>query len=405
MSQAEAAEVLGVSERTFRRWRDRYEAEGADGLYDRRLGRLSARRAPVDEVARVLELFDTRYWDFTAKHFHEKLVADHGFKRSYNWLRLSLQAHGRRRAAPRRGAHRRKRPRRALPGMMLHQDGSSHEWVPGRWWDLIVTMDDATSDIYSAFFVAEEGTMSSFQGVSGAIRAKGLFCSLYADRASHYWNTPEAGGKVDKDTPTQVGRALAQLGIELIPAYSPEARGRSERMFGTLQKRLPQELRLAGITDMVEANRFLKEVFLPQHNARFATPARGPGHRLRPLHRRARRHPVHPRGTHRLKRQHGALQAPWHFRSPPAATAAITSRPGSASTNTPTAQWPSSMDRDVWRDTTPMANRSTAKPARPRDPLRRDRPAPCGQVDSRSATDHFPTGPETATEAVNSYGT
>ena len=130
LSQAEAAEVLGVSERTFRRWRDRYEAEGADGLYDRRLGRLSARRAPVDEVARVLELFDTRYWDFTAKHFHEKLVADHGFKRSYNWLRLSLQAHGRRRAAPRRGAHRRKRPRRALPGMMLHQDGSSHEWVP-----------------------------------------------------------------------------------------------------------------------------------------------------------------------------------------------------------------------------------------------------------------------------------
>ena len=142
LSQAEAAEVLGVSERTFRRWRDRYEAEGADGLYDRRLGRLSARRAPVDEVARVLELFDTRYWDFTAKHFHEKLVADHGFKRSYNWLRLSLQAHGRRRAAPRRGAHRRKRPRRALPGMMLHQDGSSHEWVPGRWWDLIPTVID-----------------------------------------------------------------------------------------------------------------------------------------------------------------------------------------------------------------------------------------------------------------------
>ena len=246
LSQAEAAEVLGVSERTFRRWRDRYEAEGADGLYDRRLGRVSARRAPVDEVARVLELFDTRYWDLTAKHFHEKLVADHGFKRSYNWLRLSLQAHGRRRAAPMRGAHRRKRPRRALPGMMLHQDGSSHEWVPGRWWDLIVTMDDATSDIYSAFFVAEEGTMSSFQGVSEAIRAKGLFCSLYADRASHYWNTPEA-------------------------------RGRSERMFGTLQKRLPQELRLAGITDMAGANRFLKEVFLPQHNARFATPAEDQG--------------------------------------------------------------------------------------------------------------------------------
>ena len=278
LSQAEAAEVLGVSERTFRRWRDRYEAEGADGLYDRRLGRLSARRAPADEVARVLELFDTRYWDFTAKHFHEKLVAEHGCERSYNWVRLTLQAYGRKRAAPRRGAHRRKRPRRALPGMMVHQDGSSHAWVPGQpALDLIVTMDDATSEIYSAFFVDEEGTMSSFRALSEVIRERGLFCSLYADRASHYWHTPEAGGTVDKDKPTQVGRALQQLDIELIAAYSPEARGRSERMFGTLQKRLPQELRLAGITDMAGANRFLKELFLPQHNARFATPAEDQG--------------------------------------------------------------------------------------------------------------------------------
>ena len=277
LSQAEAAEVLGVSERTFRRWRDRYEAEGAEGLYDRRLGRVSARRAPVDEVVRVLELFDTRYWDFTAKHFHEKLVAEHDCERSYNWVRLTLQARGRMRAAPRRGAHRRKRPRRALPGMMLHQDGSHHAWVPGRRWDLIVTMDDATSEIYSAFFVDEEGTMSSFRGVSEVIRERGLFCSLYADRASHYWHTPEAGGTVDKDKPTQVGRALQQLDIELIAAYSPEARGRSERMFRTLQKRLPQELRLAGITEMAEANRFLRELYLPLHNARFATPAEDKG--------------------------------------------------------------------------------------------------------------------------------
>ena len=277
LSQAEAAEILGVSERTFRRWRDRYEADGAEGLYDRRLGRVSARRAPVDEVARVLALFDTRYWDFTAKHFHEKLVADHGCTRSYNWVRLTLQARGRMRPAPRRGAHRRKRPRRALPGMMVHQDGSRHAWVPGREWDLIVTMDDATSEIYSAFFVAEEGTMSSFRALSEVIRGRGLFCSLYADRASHYWHTPEAGGKVDKDNPTQVGRALQTLGIELIAAYSPEARGRSERMFGTLQKRLPQELRLAGIADMDAANRFLKEVYLPQHNARFQAPAEAEG--------------------------------------------------------------------------------------------------------------------------------
>jgi len=160
---------------------------------------------------------------------------------------------------------------------MLHQDGSSHEWVPGAWWDLIVTMEDATNEIYSAFFVAEEGTMSSFIGIKQVIEKKGLFCSLYVDRGSHYWHTPEAGGKVDKDNPTQVGRALRQLGIELIAAYSPQARGRSERMFGTLQKRLPQELRLHGITDMEEANRFLKEVFLPAHNACFARQAEEAG--------------------------------------------------------------------------------------------------------------------------------
>ncbi len=277
LGQAEAAEILGVSERTFRRWRDRFEAEGAAGLYDRRLGRVSARRAPVDEVARVLALFDTRYWDFTAKHFHEKLVSEHGSARSYNWVRLTLQAHGRLRSAPRRGAHRRKRPRRALPGMMVHQDGSRHEWVPGRWWDLIVTMDDATSEIYSAFFVEEEGTLSSFRALGEVIRERGLFCSLYADRASHYWHTPNAGGKVDKDNPTQVGRALHRLGIELIPAYSPEARGRSERMFGTLQKRLPQELRLASITGIDRANRFLREAYLARHNARFQTPPEAEG--------------------------------------------------------------------------------------------------------------------------------
>ena len=194
LSQAEASEILGMSERTFRRWRERYEAEGAAGLYDRRFGRVSARRAPVDEVMRVLELFETRYPDFTAKHFHEKLVCEHGFGLSYNWLRLSLQAHGKIKPAPRRGAHRRKRPRRPVVGMMLHQDGSSHEWVAGQWWDLIVTMDDATSEVYSGFFVAEEGTMSTFRGLGEVIAENGLFCSLYADRASHYWHTPEAGG-------------------------------------------------------------------------------------------------------------------------------------------------------------------------------------------------------------------
>ena len=403
LSQAEAAEVLGVSERTFRRWRDRYEAEGADGLYDRRLGRLSARRAPVDEVARVLELFDTRYWDFTAKHFHEKLVADHGFKRSYNWLRLSLQAHGRRRAAPRRGAHRRKRPRRALPGMMLHQDGSSHEWVPGRWWDLIVTMDDATSDIYSAFFVAEEGTMSSFRGCPRRSGPRACSARSTPTAPATTGTRPRPAARWTR-TPRPRSAAPGAARHRVDPGLLARGKGALGAHVRHLAEAPAQELRLAGITDMVEANRFLKEVFLPQHNARFATPPRTGAPPSSPSPARSTTSCASTRNAPSQTTTRCATSA-WHFRSPPAATAAITSRPGSASTNTPTAQWPSSMDRDVWRDTTPMANRSTAKPARPRDPLRRDRPAPCGQVDSRSATDHFPTGPETATEAVNSYGT
>ncbi len=277
LSQIEAAEILGVNERTFRRWRDRYEDEGLDGLYDRRLGTASAKRVPVDEVERVLTLYRERYRGFTVKHFHEKLVSHHDFRWGYTWTRTTLQRAGLVRKAKRRGAHRKKRPRRPLVGMMLHQDGSSHAWVAGEIWDLIVTMDDATSDIYSAFFVDEEGTMSSFRGLAEVIARHGLFCALYTDRGSHYWHTPDAGGKVAKDTPTQVGRALNRLGIELIAAYSPEARGRSERAFGTLQDRLPKELRLAGITTMEAANRFLREVYLPAHNARFAVAPEQPG--------------------------------------------------------------------------------------------------------------------------------
>ena len=374
LGQAEAAEILGVSERTFRRWRDRFEADGAEGLYDRRLGRVSARRAPIDEVARVLELFDTRYWDFTAKHFHEKLVAKHGCGRSYNWVRLTLQAYGRRRAAPRRGAHRRKRPRRALPGMMVHQDGSRHGWLAGQPpLDLIVTMDDATSEIYSAFFVEEEGTMSSFRALSEVIGERGLFCSLYADRASHYWHTPDAGGKVDKDNPTQVGRALQRLGIELIAAYSPEARGRSERMFGTLQKRLPQELRLAGITGIDEANRFLKEVYLPQHNARFATPAEDQGTAFVPfagalddilcIHEDRT---VANDNTVRYKRLALQIPADRHRRHYVKATVRVHEYPDGTLA---VFHGPRCLARYKAGGTP-----STPQPGRPRDPLRRDRP-------------------------------
>ncbi len=273
LTMAEAAEILGVTERTFRRWGERYEAEGAAGLADRRLERASARAVPTDEGVEMVTLYETRYTGWTVKHFHEQWQAEHGGRRSYTWTKTRLHAAGSVKRAPRRGAHRKKRPRKPLPGMMLHQDGSTHEWVPGSQWDLIVTMDDATSTLYSAFFVEEEGTMSSFQGLQEVIETQGLFSALYTDRGTHYWYTEKAGGKVDKTRPTQVHRALQQLGITLIPAYSPEARGRSERVFRTLQDRLPKELALAGITDRAAANQFLRDVFLPAYNRRFAVPA------------------------------------------------------------------------------------------------------------------------------------
>jgi transposase len=272
LSQVEVAEILGISERSFRRWRDRYQAEGLEGLTDRRLGKASARRVPVDRVNHVLTLYRERYGGFTAKHFHDKLRQHHGFTLSYSWTKLRLQAAGLVAKAPRRAAHRRKRPRRPLTGMLVHQDGSRHRWLPAfdQQLDLIVTLDDATSAIYSAFLVEEEGTTSTFRALAEVIGAQGLPCALYTDRASHYFVTPKAGEKVAKDQLTQVGRALAQLGIEHIPAYAPEARGRSERAFGTLQDRLPKELALAGITTLAVANRFIREIYLPEHNARFA---------------------------------------------------------------------------------------------------------------------------------------
>jgi transposase len=263
------AEVLNVDVRTARRWTRRFEDEGLDGLIDRRIGQISGRRAPVDQVMRVETLYRERYLGFNVKHFHEKLTDVHRVGRSYTWTKRVLQQAGLVSKAKRGGAHRKRRERRALVGMMLHQDGSRHEWLAGEQWDLIVTMDDADSAIYSAFFVAEEGTMSSLLGVAAVIESHGLFSSLYVDRGSHYFNTPKAGGAVDKHNPTQFHRALNQLGIELIPAYSPEARGRSERMFRTLQERLPKELALAGITTRDAANRFLREHYLPSHNRRF----------------------------------------------------------------------------------------------------------------------------------------
>jgi transposase len=277
-NQLEAAELLGVSERTFRRWCQRFEDGGEAGLLDRRLGRASGKRVPVDREQEVETLYRTRYGGFTARHFHDHLVRDHGFTWGYTWTKGFLQSKGLLERAERRGAHRRKRPRRPLPGMMLHQDGSRHEWLAGREaMDLIVTMDDATSAIYSAFLTPEEGTASTFRALAEVFAAHGLPLSLYTDRGSHYFTTPDAGGPVDRKRPTQVGRALAHLGVEHIAAYSPEARGRSERAFHTLQDRLVKELALAGIAEVEAANVFIRDVYVPMHNARFAVGAEQEG--------------------------------------------------------------------------------------------------------------------------------
>jgi transposase len=272
LNQQEAAEMLGIGERTFRRWRDRLRDEGPAGLRDRRIGKPSSRRAAVEEIQRMLGLYEERYEGFTVKHFHEQLVKRHNYQLGYTVTRLSLHGAGLVKPAPKRSAHRKKRPRRPMVGMMLHQDASRFAWLPGdaRQYDLVVTLDDATSAVYSAFLVEEEGTASSFRGLAEVIDTHGLFCELYTDRGSHYFHTPKAGEPVSKTLRTQVGRALAQLGIRHIAAYSPEARGRSERAFRTLQDRLPKELSLAGIATIAAANRFIAERYLPEHNAAFA---------------------------------------------------------------------------------------------------------------------------------------
>jgi Helix-turn-helix domain len=285
LTAEDAAELLGISARHFRRQCARFAAEGDDGLRDKRVGRVSGRRAPESELARMRRLYREEYADFTVKHFHEDLRKRHNYTLSYTVTRLALQASGDTKPARGRGQHRKKRARRPLAGMMLYQDGSTHRWIAalGHDLDLVVTMDDATSWIYSAVFVAEEGTMSSFLGLHETIAAHGLFGSLYTDRGSHYFFTPKAGGKVDSKQLTQVGRALKQLAIRHIPSYTPQGRGRMERVFGTLQQRLVPELRRAAVRDVEAANAWLRDTYIPAHNARFAREAAEPGSAFVPL--------------------------------------------------------------------------------------------------------------------------
>ncbi|HEV7543999.1 MAG TPA: ISNCY family transposase [Reyranella sp.] len=273
LSGSEAGELLGCSERQFRRYRRRYEEDGLEGLADRRLGKASARRIAVDEVMWMVGQYESHYLGWNVKHFHEHLQARHGVRWSYSWVKTKLQAADLVPRLRRRGTHRRKRERKPCEGMMLHQDGSRAVWLAGQpALDLIVTMDDATSTLYSALLVEEEGTASTFRGLLEVFESKGLPLSFYTDRGSHYFVTVKAGETVDRGRLTQVGWALKRLGIEHIAAYSPQARGRSERMFGTLQDRLIKELAQAGIRDIEIANRWLREVYLPAHNRRFARP-------------------------------------------------------------------------------------------------------------------------------------
>jgi transposase len=274
----QAAEIIGISDRQMRRWRERYEEFGIRGLFDRRRGKASPKRVAVATVEKVLELYRDRYVDLNVRHFHEKLAAEHHIELSYSWVKGVLQGAGLIIQGRKRGPHRQRRPRRPLPGMLLHIDGSPHRWFQDeRWYDRLVILDDATSEVYYAQLVEEESTLTVMAGLKEVIERKGLFCALYSDRGSHFWLTPKAGEAVDPHRLTQVGRALRELGIRMIPAYSPQARGRSERNFGTWQGRLPQELRLAGCTTLAQANCFLRKDYIAEFNRHFQCPpaARG----------------------------------------------------------------------------------------------------------------------------------
>jgi len=269
-----AAEIIGVSDRTMRRWRIGMEKHGYSGLADRRKGKASPQRIPVATVEEVLRLYREEYFDLNIRHFHEKLQDEHDIRLSYTWVQQALQGAGLVHKRHKRGPHRRRRPRRPLPGMLLHIDGSKHRWLNDeRWYDLIVIMDDATSKIYYAQLVEEESTRTVMAGLWEVIETEGLFCALYSDRGSHFFVTMKEGEKVNKDRLTQVGRAMKEVGVQMIAAYSPQARGRSERNFGTWQGRLPQELRLAGIDTVEGANRFLRQQYIAEFNAKFSVPA------------------------------------------------------------------------------------------------------------------------------------
>jgi transposase len=282
----QAAEIIGISDRQMRRWHERYEEFGFRGLFDQRRGKPSPKKVPLAVVEKVLGLYREKYFDLNVRHFHEKLQAEHQVEISYSWVKGLLQGAGMVAKGRKRGMHRQQRPRRPLPGMLLHIDGSEHRWFQDeRWYDLLVILDDANSEIYYAQLVEEEATVTVLAGLKEVVERKGVFCALYSDRGSHFWLTPKAGEAVDQQRLTQVGRAMRELGVRMIPAYSPQARGRSERSFGTWQGRLPQELRLHGIGTVEAANAFLREHYIGEFNRRFQVASAQPGSAFMPCRR------------------------------------------------------------------------------------------------------------------------
>src|SRR5262252_1780574 len=246
----QAADILGMHPRTVRRWRARYQAGERLALYDRRHGP-SPRKAPATEIERILRLYRERYAGWNVRHFHRFARREHGVTLSYSFVRLALQEAGLVRKGRPRGRHRRRREPRPCFGELVHLDGSPHAWLRLRPDDrqvLLTVVDDATKRLLYAQLWPAETTAAVLHALYTVGTTWGLPIALYTDRAGWAFHTPKAGGPIDRAHPTQVGRALAALGIEHIGAYSPQARGRSERLNRTVQGRLVNELALAGIT-------------------------------------------------------------------------------------------------------------------------------------------------------------
>lgn len=279
LSWKQAAAIAGMSARSLRRWRARYEERGDAGLLDRRKGRPSPKRAPAEEVKQLLQLYRRKYQGYNVRHFLQIAKREHGVKFSYTFVRKALQEAGLVKQPRKRGPHRKRRERKECFGEMLHIDGSQHAWLsrmPEKKQSMIVVLDDATSRMLYAQLWPGETSEAVMTALREVVEREGIPMALYSDRAGWAFHTPKAGGKVDKERLTQVGRALKRLGVEHIPAYSPQARGRSERANRTLQDRLVNELRTAGIRSVRQANRYLREEFIPAYNEEFARAPRDP---------------------------------------------------------------------------------------------------------------------------------